>query len=233
MDFKIPTGWLLVMSKTLTHDAHRLIFTHAYPSYFIFRPRRERMSLFCNGAVTPRNNSRLRSLGSDNLPGQTNRDIDDSNFNLNSPDNHKSSLLSTSTKSTTVDSPPPRCVSFPANLPGRDKNIIFEPGGENGIENSAYRKDCEDVTLRTPNGSVIRSFSAGSRYKRNGVIHPANTPRVTITAEVVNENEPAEKPTENIDNNESEHNLHVPSNDQDERTDGLVSAANKPLTAEG
>ena len=221
--------------KTLTHDAKfHNFYTRISFLYFIFRPRRERMSLFRNGAVTPRNNSRLRSLGSDNLPGQTNHDVDESNFNLNSPDNHKSNLLSTSTKSTTVDSPPPRCVSFPFNLPGRDKNVILGPaGGENGIENSAYRKDCEDVTLRKPNGSAIRSFSAGSRYKRNVVIHPVNTPRVTITAEVVNENEPAEKPTENVNKNESEHNLHVPSNDHDEKTDGLVSAANRPLTAEG
>ena len=215
------------------HTIVTISFLPTYPAYFVFRPRRERMSLFCNGVVTPRNNSRLRSLGSDNLPGQTNRDIDENGFNLNSPDNHKSSLLSTSTKSTTVDSPPPRSVSFPANLPGRDKHVIFEPASENGVENSAYRKDCDDITPRAPNGSAIRSSSAGSRYKRNGVIHPVNAPRVTVTAEVVNENALEGKPTGNINNSESEHNLHVPSRNHDERTDGLVSAPNQPLTAEG
>ena len=189
------------------------------------------MSLFCNGVVAQRNNSRLRSLGSDNLPGQTDQFADESNF---SPDYHKSSLLSTSTKSTTVDSPPPRSVSFPANLPGRDRNIIFEPGGESGIENNGYRKDNEDVTVRTPNGSSSRSFSAGSRYKRNGIIYPIIAPRVTITAEVANEKDFEEEVTENVNNNETEHKLNVPSSDYDERTSVPVNTDNKPLTiAEG
>lgn len=188
------------------------------------------MSLFCNGMVTQRNSSRLRSLGGYNLPVQTYNDGD--NSNVNSPDYHKSSLLSTSTKSTTVDSPPPRSVSFPANLPGRDRdrNIIFEPGGEGGKENTAFRKDKED-TPRMSNGT--RSFSAGSRYKRNGIIHPASTPTVKITPEIANENNLAQDTTNSV-NNESEHNLNVPINERDEETDAQVTAANKPLTiAEG
>jgi hypothetical protein len=205
--------------------------TQSQHTFFYFRPRRERMSLFCNGVVTQRNNSRVRSLGGDHLPGQTNHDVDESNFNVNSPDYHKSSLLSTSTKSTTVDSPPPRCVSFPANLPGRDRDIVFEPNGESGIDNSAYRKDNEDATPRMPNGNATRSFSAGSRYKRNGIIHPMNAPQVTITAEVANENDVAEDTTEYVkNNNEAAHKLHVPSNDCNERTDGPVTTANEPLT---
>lgn len=192
------------------------------------------MSLFCNGTVTQRNSGRLRSLGAYNLPGQTNNESNDGDsFKVNSPDYHKSSLLSTSTKSTTVDSPPPRCVSFPANLQGRDRdrNIIFEPGGESGIENTAFGQDNED-TLRLSNGT--RSFSAGARYKRNGTIHPINAPTVTITAEVANENDRSEDTTNSVNNNELEHNLNVPSNARDEKTDARVTAANKPPTiAEG
>ncbi len=184
------------------------------------------MSLFCNGAVGQRNSSRIRSLGGDHLPGQIN--VDESKSNSNLSDYHKSSLLSTSTKSTTVDSPPPRCVSFPANLPGRD--IIAAPSDEGGIENSAYRKDSEDITPRMPNGSAIRSFSAGSRHKRNGIIHPINAPRVTITAEVANESDLAEDAMEKVNNNEPEHKLNVPLSDINERTDDPKKSL---TTAEG
>jgi hypothetical protein len=62
-----------------------------------------------------------------------------------------------------------------------------------------------------------------------------NTPQVTITAEVANENDVAEDTTEYVkNNNEAAHKLNVPSNDCDEITDGPVTTANEPLTtAEG
>ena len=193
------------------------------------------MSLYCNGVITQRGNTRIRSLGGDHLPGQINHEIDESSFIANTPDYHKSSLLSTSTKSTTVDSPPPRCVSFPSSLPGREN--ITEPIEENGIQNNAYRKDSEDMTSRAPrapNGSAIRSLSAGSRLKRNGIIYPMNAPRVTVTAEVANENDLAEDATENVNNNVLQHKLNVPSEEYNESTDAPVTNPNKPLTiAEG
>lgn len=185
------------------------------------------MSLFCNGVVAHRN-SRVRSLGGDHLPGQSNHDSDDRIFHLNNPDYHKSSLLSTSTKSTTLDSPPPRSVSFPANLPGRERT-------ESGIENNAFHKDYEDNGDKMANGSAKRSFSAGSRYKRNGGIHPMSAPRVTITAEVPNEDVFQEE-TENGTNNNStsEHKLHIPSSDNDEKPDCPVTSSNNALKiAEG
>ena len=186
------------------------------------------MSLFCNGAVTQRSSTRVRSLGGDHLPGQTNHDVDDSNFGINTPDHHKSSLLSTSTKSTTVDSPPPRSVSFPNSLPGRD--IITEPIGEHGFSNNAYRKDSEDITPQAPNGSAIRSLSAGSRFKRNGIIHPMNAPRVTVTAEVANENDLAEDASEDANNDVLQHKLNVPSCEYNESAGTSVTNPNKPLT---
>lgn len=181
--------------------------------------------------MAQRNNSRIRSLGGDHLPGQSNHDVDETNFSVNSPDYHKSSLLSTSTKSTIVESPPPRSVSFPANLPGRERSNAIEPGGGGGHENSAYRQESEDGMSRLPNGSATRSFSAGSRYKRNGVIYPMNAPRVTVTADVTNQNDLSEETENNSDNNESEHKLNVPPGEYDEKTtNGHVTADNKPLT---
>lgn len=144
------------------------------------------MSLFANGIV-PNRNSRGRSLGGDHLPGSGLKQdsLDDNRHNTG--DNHKCSLLSTSTKSTTVDSPPPRCVSFPTNLKSVDKCGVFDHAFRSGMDNPVFSQDTEENS-RPCNGQIPRPFSDGTRrgLKQNGTHLGFVAPRVTITIE--NEN---------------------------------------------
>ncbi|XP_046842139.1 potassium voltage-gated channel subfamily C member 1-like [Xenia sp. Carnegie-2017] len=183
--------------------------------------RRERMSIFNGG--TYRNTNGKRSGGENNLleEATNHKTKDDSD---SSQLNHKSSILSTSTKSTMVDSPPPRELSFIENPTVREKLITFDTGQKEGIENNAYNEECKNIPARMTNGTAYRSMSAGSRYKCNGIIHRHSAPRVMITAEVNNDNEePIEQTSEANDNGLNEK-LNVPSSQNDERSDFSLTA---------
>lgn len=179
------------------------------------------MSIFNGG--TYRNTNGKRSGGENNLSEEVtnHKTKDDSD---SSQLNHKSSILSTSTKSTMVDSPPPRELNFIENPTVREKLITFDTGQKEGIENNAYNEECKNIPARMTNGTAYRSMSAGSRYKCNGIIHRHSAPRVMITAEVNNDNEePIEQTSEANDNGLNEK-LNVPSSQNDERSDFSLTA---------
>ena len=146
---------------------------------FTFRPRRERMSLFTNGVI-PQRHSRVRSLGSDCLPEQQKTD----DGKKETADDHKSSLLSTSTRSTAIDSPPPRSLSFPSNLPDiADKSAVTSVTVVGAMDNHAFNNDvgCTEYEAGEPNYHSEGSLT-GTRHNY-GTIQSLKTPRVTITTD--------------------------------------------------
>lgn len=172
------------------------------------------MSLFANGIV-PQRNSRIRSLGGDHLTGNINSNQESNTFNENDKSDHyKDSLLSASTKSTSLDSPPPRCVSFPTNLHGIEKDDVFEHGIGTGIDNPVFGNGIEAHPLPC-NGKMYRPFSSESRraMKRNGTNPVFNAPRVTITADCENDSEPTKNDVNKLE----------------QQTDPLSKAANGDL----